>query len=66
MFVSCVCVCSGCQVSWSLSKMELLFIDFCEDGDNIEDGAEYNKVPWYSSTSSQAMTTSLKSMFTFI
>ncbi len=33
-----------CQINWSLSKEELLFSDLCEDGDNIEDGAEYNKV----------------------
>lgn len=33
-----------CQINWSLSKQELLFSDFCEDSDNIEEGAEYNKV----------------------
>lgn len=33
-----------CQITWSLSKQELLFSDFCEDSDNIEEGAEYNKV----------------------
>lgn len=32
------------QIKWSLSKQELLFSDFCEDSDNIEEGAEYNKV----------------------
>lgn len=32
------------QIQWSLSKQELLFSDFCEDSDNIEEGAEYNKV----------------------
>ncbi len=34
------------QINWSLSKQELLFSDFCEDSDNIEEGAEYNKVLW--------------------
>lgn len=38
------CAYSLCQIKWSLSKQELLFSDFCEDSDNIEDGAEYNKV----------------------
>ncbi|XP_029366978.1 kinetochore protein NDC80 homolog isoform X1 [Echeneis naucrates] len=32
------------KINWSLSKQELLFSDFCEDGDNIEEGAEYNKL----------------------
>ncbi|XP_069555455.1 kinetochore protein NDC80 homolog [Brachyistius frenatus] len=32
------------KINWSLSKQELLFRDFCEDSDNIEDGAEYNKL----------------------
>lgn len=32
------------QIKWSLSKQELLFSDFCEDSDNLEEGAEYNKV----------------------
>ncbi|XP_045891473.1 kinetochore protein NDC80 homolog [Micropterus dolomieu] len=32
------------KISWSLSKQELLFSDFCEDSDNIEEGAEYNKL----------------------
>ncbi|TKS78612.1 Kinetochore protein NDC80 -like protein [Collichthys lucidus] len=32
------------KITWSLSKQELLFSDFCEDGDNIEEGAEYNKL----------------------
>lgn len=31
-------------ITWYLSKQELLFSDFCEDEDNIEDGAEYNKL----------------------
>ncbi|TNN80635.1 Kinetochore protein NDC80 [Liparis tanakae] len=31
-------------ITWYLSKQELLFSDFCEDKDNIEDGAEYNKL----------------------
>lgn len=37
-------VCVLYQIKWSLSKQELLFSDFCEDSDNIEEGAEYNKV----------------------
>lgn len=37
---------SVCQINWNLSKQELLFSDFCEDSDNIEEGAEYNKVVW--------------------
>lgn len=37
-------VCVLHQIKWSLSKQELLFSDFCEDTDNIEEGAEYNKV----------------------
>ncbi|XP_034548550.1 kinetochore protein NDC80 homolog isoform X2 [Notolabrus celidotus] len=32
------------KINWSLSRQELLFSDFCEDGDNIEEGAEYNKL----------------------
>ncbi|TNM89683.1 hypothetical protein fugu_003917 [Takifugu bimaculatus] len=32
------------KIKWSLSKQELLFSDFCEDTDNIEEGAEYNKL----------------------
>uniref|UniRef100_A0A3Q0R9T2 Kinetochore protein NDC80 n=1 Tax=Amphilophus citrinellus TaxID=61819 RepID=A0A3Q0R9T2_AMPCI len=32
------------KINWSLSKQKLLFSDFCEDGDNIEEGAEYNKL----------------------
>lgn len=32
------------KISWSLSKQELLFTDFCEDSDNIEEGAQYNKL----------------------
>ncbi|XP_030593840.1 kinetochore protein NDC80 homolog [Archocentrus centrarchus] len=32
------------KINWSLSKQELLFSDSCEDGDNIEEGAEYNKL----------------------
>uniref|UniRef100_H3DED6 Kinetochore protein NDC80 n=1 Tax=Tetraodon nigroviridis TaxID=99883 RepID=H3DED6_TETNG len=32
------------KIKWSLSGQELLFSDFCEDGDNIEEGAEYNKL----------------------
>ncbi|XP_054467134.1 kinetochore protein NDC80 homolog isoform X2 [Anoplopoma fimbria] len=32
------------KINWSLSKQELLFSDFCEDSDNIEEGAEYNKL----------------------
>ncbi|XP_068594766.1 kinetochore protein NDC80 homolog, partial [Brachionichthys hirsutus] len=32
------------KIKWSLSKQELLFSDFCEDGDNMEDGAGYNKL----------------------
>ena len=38
------CASSVCQINWSLGKQELLFSDFCEDSDNIEEGAEYNKV----------------------
>lgn len=37
-------VCVSYQIKWSSSKQELLFTDFCEDSDNIEEGAEYNKV----------------------
>ncbi|KAE8292109.1 Kinetochore protein NDC80-like protein [Larimichthys crocea] len=32
------------KITWSLSKQELLFSDFCEDSDNIEEGADYNKL----------------------
>ncbi|KAM6930905.1 kinetochore protein NDC80 homolog [Xenentodon cancila] len=32
------------KINWSLSKQELLFSDFCEDSDNIEEGPEYNKL----------------------
>uniref|UniRef100_A0A3Q4BDR6 Kinetochore protein NDC80 n=1 Tax=Mola mola TaxID=94237 RepID=A0A3Q4BDR6_MOLML len=32
------------KIKWSLSKQELLFSDFREDSDNIEEGAEYNKL----------------------
>lgn len=32
------------KIKWSLSKQELLFSDFSEDGGNIEEGAEYNKL----------------------
>nr|XP_040050994.1 kinetochore protein NDC80 homolog isoform X2 [Gasterosteus aculeatus aculeatus] len=32
------------KINWSLSKQELLFSEFCEDSDNIEEGAEYNKL----------------------
>ncbi|XP_030271614.1 kinetochore protein NDC80 homolog isoform X1 [Sparus aurata] len=32
------------KIKWSSSKQELLFTDFCEDSDNIEEGAEYNKL----------------------
>ncbi|XP_035513650.1 kinetochore protein NDC80 homolog [Morone saxatilis] len=32
------------KINWSLSKQELLFSDFGEDSDNIEEGAEYNKL----------------------
>lgn len=39
-------VCVSYQIKWSSSKQELLFTDFCEDSDNIEEGAEYNKVLW--------------------
>lgn len=31
-------------ITWHLSKQELLFSDFCDDKDNIEEGAEYNKL----------------------
>lgn len=43
MFLYLICVCL-CQIYWGSSKQELLFSDFCEDSDNIEEGAEYNKV----------------------
>ncbi|XP_037337790.2 kinetochore protein NDC80 homolog isoform X2 [Pungitius pungitius] len=32
------------KINWSLSKQELLFSEFCEDSDNIEEGTEYNKL----------------------
>lgn len=32
------------KITWSLSKQELLFTDFCEDGENIEHGVEYNRL----------------------
>ncbi|KAM7017660.1 kinetochore protein NDC80 homolog [Tautogolabrus adspersus] len=32
------------KISWSLSRQELLFSDFGEESDNIEDGAAYNKL----------------------
>lgn len=32
------------KIKWSLCKQELLFSDFCEGSDNIEEGAEYNKL----------------------
>ncbi|XP_068559668.1 kinetochore protein NDC80 homolog [Cebidichthys violaceus] len=32
------------KINWCLRKQELLFSDFCEDSDNIEEGAEYNKL----------------------
>ncbi|XP_047446865.1 kinetochore protein NDC80 homolog [Mugil cephalus] len=32
------------KICWSLSQQELLFSDFCEDSDNIEEGAQYNKL----------------------
>ncbi|XP_060927669.1 kinetochore protein NDC80 homolog isoform X1 [Limanda limanda] len=32
------------KINTSLSKQELLFSDFCEDSDNIEEGADYNKL----------------------
>uniref|UniRef100_H2LLG9 Kinetochore protein NDC80 n=1 Tax=Oryzias latipes TaxID=8090 RepID=H2LLG9_ORYLA len=32
------------KINWSLNKQELLFSDFCEDGNNIEEGPEYNKL----------------------
>lgn len=42
--VLCLLCVSSPQIKWSLSKQELLFSDFCEDSDNIEEGPEYNKV----------------------
>lgn len=38
------------QIKWSLSQQEVLFSDFCENSDNIEEGAEYNKVFYPAST----------------
>ncbi|XP_059193190.1 kinetochore protein NDC80 homolog [Centropristis striata] len=32
------------KINWALSKQDLLFTDFCEDADNIEEGGEYNKL----------------------
>ncbi|XP_061586004.1 kinetochore protein NDC80 homolog isoform X2 [Cololabis saira] len=32
------------KIYWSLNKQELLFSDFCEESDNIEEGVEYNKL----------------------
>ncbi|XP_042344333.1 kinetochore protein NDC80 homolog [Plectropomus leopardus] len=32
------------KINWSLSKQNLLLSDFCEDSDDIEEGAEYNKL----------------------
>ncbi|XP_060894851.1 kinetochore protein NDC80 homolog isoform X1 [Labrus mixtus] len=32
------------KINWSLSRQELLFSDFGEDSDNIEEGADYNKL----------------------
>ncbi|XP_029960827.1 kinetochore protein NDC80 homolog [Salarias fasciatus] len=32
------------KVKWSLSKQDLLLSDFGEDGDSIEEGADYNKL----------------------
>ncbi|KAG7490903.1 hypothetical protein JOB18_044267 [Solea senegalensis] len=32
------------KIFWSFSKQDLLFSDFCADDDNIEEGAEYNKL----------------------
>ncbi|KAL3975751.1 hypothetical protein ACER0C_021637 [Sarotherodon galilaeus] len=32
------------KINWSLNKPKLLFSDFCEDGENIEEGAEFNKL----------------------
>ncbi|KAF6729685.1 Kinetochore protein NDC80-like [Oryzias melastigma] len=32
------------KINWSLNKQELLFSDFCEDSNNIEEGPEYNKL----------------------
>ncbi|XP_023137923.1 kinetochore protein NDC80 homolog isoform X1 [Amphiprion ocellaris] len=32
------------KINWSLMKQDLLFSDFCEDSDSIEEGAEYNKL----------------------
>lgn len=32
------------QIYCSSSKQDLLFTDFCEDSDDIEEGADYNKV----------------------
>ncbi|XP_041643741.1 kinetochore protein NDC80 homolog isoform X2 [Cheilinus undulatus] len=32
------------KINWSLSRQELLFSDFGEDCDNIEEGADYNKL----------------------
>ncbi|XP_072243926.1 kinetochore protein NDC80 homolog [Leuresthes tenuis] len=32
------------KINWSLSRQDLLFSDFGEDNDNIEEGVEYNKL----------------------
>ncbi|XP_029998550.1 kinetochore protein NDC80 homolog [Sphaeramia orbicularis] len=32
------------KITWSLSRQELLFSDFCDDSENIEEGPEYNKL----------------------
>ncbi|XP_017269183.1 kinetochore protein NDC80 homolog isoform X2 [Kryptolebias marmoratus] len=32
------------KIQWSLSRQELLFSETCEDGNNIEEGAEYSKL----------------------
>uniref|UniRef100_UPI0037E8B14C kinetochore protein NDC80 homolog n=1 Tax=Semicossyphus pulcher TaxID=241346 RepID=UPI0037E8B14C len=32
------------KINWSLSRQELLFSDFSEDGDNLEEGSDYNKL----------------------
>ncbi|XP_074526599.1 kinetochore protein NDC80 homolog isoform X2 [Halichoeres trimaculatus] len=32
------------KIIWSLSRQELLFIDTCEEVENIEEGSEYNKL----------------------
>ncbi|KAM4577400.1 kinetochore protein NDC80 homolog [Odontesthes bonariensis] len=32
------------KINWSLSRQDLLFSDFGEDNDNVEEGVEYNKL----------------------